>query len=94
MIEHVKFKEPSWRGGRREECDARNSKNPRTSWDGAAPGMVSQIALTSAVGPPISVVPVSMAAKASLPVPIFTDCPPTETAGGKSQDVSITATKE
>ena len=74
----------SWK--ERNERDARNSKNPCESWDAAEPGTAAQIAATSAVGPPMSVVPVSMADKAVAPVVIPTDVPPTETPGGKQRE--------
>jgi len=73
-------------GKERNGKDARNSKNP-CSWDACEPGTAAQIAATSVVGPPISVVPVSMAAKAVVPVVIATDVPPTETADGKQRKV-------
>ena len=53
-----------------ENCNSRKEKNPSWSATAAEPGTAAQIALTSAVGPPIRVVPVSMAARASLPVDI------------------------
>ena len=71
------------KGGKESGRDVRNSKNPCWSWDACEPGTAAQIAATSAVGPPIRVVPVSMAAKAVVPVVIATDVPPTETADGK-----------
>ena len=69
--------------------DTRNSKNPFESWDAAEPGMAAQIAATSSVGPPINVVPVSMADKAVVPVVIATEFPLTVTAGGKLSIIAI-----
>jgi len=54
-------------------------KNPGLSWDMPEPGTAAQIAATSADGPPMRVVPVSMADNAEAPVVIWTDCPPTVT---------------
>lgn len=46
---------------------------PETGWD---PGTAAQKAFTSFVGPPIKVVPVSIAVRASLPVEIGIALPP------------------
>lgn len=51
----------------------RKLKNPGLLWE-SVPFIAALIAATSAVGPPMSVVPVSMADRAVLPVEIGTDC--------------------
>jgi hypothetical protein len=60
---------------RRKNCHSRKEKNPVGFSTGAEPGTAAQMALTSAVGPPIRVVPVSKATRAALPVVIRTDRP-------------------
>lgn len=52
------------------EVEQGKEKNPCWSATATEPGTAAQMALTSAVGPPIRVVPVSMAARAALPVEI------------------------
>jgi len=45
-------------------------KNPELTWDMPEPGTAAQIAATSADGPPMRVVPVSIADNAEAPVVI------------------------
>jgi hypothetical protein len=53
---------------RRKNSHSRKEKNPCWSTTAAEPGTAAQMALTSAVGPAITEVPVSMATREALPV--------------------------
>ena len=69
-------------GGRARGRHARNSKYPGRAGILAEPGTAAQMASTSAVGPPMSVVPVSIAASAAAPVATDTLAPCTVISAG------------
>jgi len=66
------------------ETHARKVKNPGFAVEAVAPGTAAHIAATSSEGPPIKVVPVSIAESAALPVRTVIFLPSTVTATRRS----------